>query len=236
MKSNTVGRPHNSSVVNLPVEGPPPSPIGPLSSRGTHKALAAFRASEKKRRHCCCGCLCASILLLLAISLTIGLLYPRVPSINLSPAAPSVGATVAVSEDGAFTFTLRAVVVVDASSSYAPWQVKAVGFTLMGTSSSAPAFALQYEGTLTARARARTTFTVRVVMGSAGIGNLVPALALISSVASGAPTTVIIVVAYTPVYLGVPRAFSLLTALERATNPSNPSPLSPQQCRLAAQS
>ena len=208
MKASTVGRPHNSSVVNLPVQGPPPSPIGPLSSRGTHKALAAFQAADKSRRHCCFGCCGVSILLLLAVSLTLGFLYPRVPSISLSPTAPNVGATVAVNErDGSFTFTLRASVVVDASTSFAPWQVKGVGFTLMGTSSSAPAFALQYRGTLTARARARTTFSVYAVMGSAGIGNLVPSLALISAVASGTPTTVTVVVAFTPVYLGYTRAF-----------------------------
>lgn len=208
MKSSTVGRPHNSSVVNLPLSlDPPPSPIGPLSSRGTHKALAAHAAAEKARRHCCVGCCGSALFLLFVAALTIGLLFPRVPSVSLSPTAPSVGATVAVAADGTFTFNLRAAVVVDASSSYAPWQVKGVGITLLGTSSSSPAFSLQYKGTLTAAARARTTFTVRATMTSAGVGNLVPSLALISSVASGAPTFVTVVVAFTPVYLGYACAY-----------------------------
>ncbi len=139
-------------------------------------------------------------MLLLITALCVALLFPRPPNLTVPPS--SAAATVAVAADGSFSFALRAVVVGDNGASYAPWSFRNVALTLQGANAMIPVAVVVHDGTLTMPARRTTRFTVRANIASSSLANLVPALSLIGAAASGAPTTVRVIVDFTPVYLG----------------------------------
>ena len=200
---NTVGRPHSASVVGISVPSHlASSPIGSLASRSTQSQLASWASSQKKRRAKFLACAAVTAAVLLALILCVALLYPRPPAVSVPPA--STVATATVAPDGSFKFELRSIVRIDNSASFVPWAVRGVVLTLQGAKASAPVFSLPHVGDpLLAAARAQSVFSVRASVSSAQLPTLVPALTLISTLASGQPAPVFIKVDFTPVYLGV---------------------------------